>query len=64
MPRFLAPPVHKSRGDRLAAVPSVGTGVTGTRRPSTRQRYACGHGLGMMFRKSSKEGELLPPTLV
>jgi hypothetical protein len=61
---FMSSALRTSRGDRLTAVPSVGTGVTGAARPSARQRYACGHGLGMMLRKSSKKFEELPPGLV
>jgi hypothetical protein len=57
------------RGDRPETVPSAG-GVT-ARRPSAlgtlprgSQCYDCGHGLGMILRKSSKKFEELPPGLV
>jgi hypothetical protein len=57
-------PGETHRGDRRTAVPSVGAGFTGTRRPSALERQLCGHGLGMMLRKSSKKFEELPPGLV
>jgi hypothetical protein len=55
----------------MKTVPSVGAaGVSSARRPLPRGQprewrcYACGHGLGMMLRKSSKKFEELPPGLV
>ena len=55
----------------METVPSAGAaGVASARRPSSRRHrreqrcYDCGHGLGMMLRKSSKKFEELPPGLV
>jgi hypothetical protein len=56
----------------MTTVPSVGVGgVTGAPWPSAQGRapreqrcYDCGHELGMMLRKSSREFEELPPGLV
>jgi hypothetical protein len=55
----------------MKAVPSVGAaGVSSARRPLSRgharerRGYACGHGLGMMLRNTSKKFEELPPGLV
>ena len=55
----------------MTTVPSVGAaGVRQRPKASSRghpreQRcYACGHGLGMMFRNTSKKFEELPPGLV
>jgi hypothetical protein len=55
----------------MKTVPSVGAaGVSSARRPLPRGQprewrcYACGHGLGMMFRNTWKTSEELPPGLV
>ena len=65
------PSQRKAEGTAMTAVPSVGAAdVSSARRPSPRGHprerrcYACGHGLGMMFRNTSKKFEELPPGLV
>ena len=54
----------------METVPSAGAAVwPAPEAPSRRHRreqrcYDCGHGLGMMFRNTSKKFEELPPGLV